>query len=168
MAASMADRAAGQTAWVRLPEEEARARVEQVPVIRLATADAGGRPHLVVATFAADFTAPGGSAPGGGEVRGDRIYTAVDQKPKDSRDLKRLRNIRENPRVAVLADHYDDDWEKLWWVRGDGHATVIEDPGEMAAPIRLLERRYHQYRRNPPAGPVIAITVERWAGWALR
>jgi PPOX class probable F420-dependent enzyme len=156
----MAEAAIGQTAWVRLPEQDARDRLRGVPVIRLATADAAGRPHLVVATFAVDFAAPGAG--------GDRIYTAVDQKPKDSRDLKRLRNIAENPRVAVLADHYEDDWETLWWVRGDGNATVIEDPGAMAGPIGLLERRYRQYRRNPPAGPVIAISVERWTGWAFR
>ena len=156
----MADAPAGQTAWVRLPEREARSRLRDVPVVRLATADAGGRPHLVVATFATDFGAPG---PGG-----DRIYTAVDQKPKGSRDLKRLRNIRENPRVAVLADRYDDDWDKLWWVRADGHATVIEDPGAMAGPIGLLARRYRQYQRSAPEGPVIAITVDRWTGWTFR
>lgn len=153
----MADVVAGQTAWVRLPEDEARARLASVPVIRLATADAGGQPHLVVATFAL-----------GAGAGDDRIYTAVDSKPKDSRNLKRLRNIAENPRVAVLADHYEDDWDKLWWVRADGRATVIEDPAEMAGPVRLLAGRYEQYRQNPPDGPVIVIAVERWAGWAFR
>lgn len=156
----MTDAARGQTAWVRLAEEEARSRLRGVPVVHLATTDADGQPHLVVATFATDFGAPASG--------GDRIYTAVDQKPKGSRDLKRLRNIRQNPRVAVLADRYDDDWDKLWWVRADGNATVIEEPAAMAGPIGLLARRYPQYQRNPPDGPVIAITVNRWAGWAFR
>jgi PPOX class probable F420-dependent enzyme len=170
----MADAAGGQTAWVRLPEDEARARLESVPVVRLATAGADGRPHLVVATFATEFGAgdPGAGVPGSGDgasaAGGDRIYTAVDQKPKESRSLKRLRNILENPRVAVLADHYEDDWDRLWWVRADGHATVTADPAEMAGPIALLARRYPQYRRNPPDGPVIAIRVDRWTGWAFR
>lgn len=129
----------------------ARARFASVPVVRLATADATGRPHLVVATFAVD---------------GDRIYTAVDAKPKTTRDLKRLRNIHTNPRVAILADHYSDNWSELWWVRADGTAEIVDDPAAMAGPIDLLRKRYPQYRTTPPEGPVIAMTVERWSGWS--
>lgn len=138
---------------MRLSERDARERLASVPVVRLGTADASGRPHVVPAVFAAD---------------GDRIYSAVDWKPKSTRDLKRLRNIRENPRVTVLADHYDDDWERLWWVRADGRAAIVEDPQEMAGPVRLLTDRYSQYRQVPPQGPVIVITVEQWSGWSYR
>ena len=53
--------------------------------------------------------------------------TAVDWKPKKSPNLRRLRNVRENPRVALLADHYADDWNQLWWVRVDGWASVVDD-----------------------------------------
>jgi PPOX class probable F420-dependent enzyme len=137
---------------MRLTEDAARERLASVPVIHLATSDETGRPHLVVATFALD---------------GDRIYTAVDAKPKNTRDLKRLRNIRAEPRVAVLADHYEDDWTRLWWVRADATARVVEDPAAMAEPVALLRERYPQYRETPPAGPVIAIAVERWTGWAF-
>ena len=136
---------------MRLTEEAARDRLASVPVIHLATTEESGRPHLVVATFAVD---------------GDRIYTAVDAKPKSTRDLKRLRNIRADPRVAVLADRYDDDWSRLWWVRADATAEIIEDPGAMARPIALLRERYRQYRDSPPGGPVIAMTVDRWTGWS--
>jgi PPOX class probable F420-dependent enzyme len=136
---------------MRLTEDAARARLASAPVMRLATADAAGRPHLVVAAFA---------------VEHDRIYTAVDAKPKSTRDLKRLRNLRVNPRAAVLADHYEDDWTRLWWVRADATAEIIEDPDAMARPVALLRERYRQYRENPPEGPVIALTVERWTGWA--
>ncbi|MDN3356526.1 TIGR03668 family PPOX class F420-dependent oxidoreductase [Actinomadura sp. DC4] len=136
---------------MRLTEETARSRLASVPVVRLATTDGEGRPHLVVTTFAVD---------------GDRLYTAVDAKPKSTRDLKRLRNIRADPRVAVLADHYEDDWSRLWWARADGTAEIVEDPGAMARPIALLRERYGQYRETPPEGPVVAITVERWTGWA--
>ena len=97
---------------------------------------------------------------------GDRVYTAVDSKPKSSRDLRRLRNIRANPRVSLLADHYDDDWSMLWWVRADGQAAILAGPAEMAGPIGLLTERYPQYAAEPPAGPVISITVGRWSGWA--
>jgi PPOX class probable F420-dependent enzyme len=136
---------------VRLPEGDARARFATVPVARLGTADAQGRPHVVVVTFA---------------VEGDAIYTAVDQKPKSGVNLKRLRNVGENPQVTMLADHYSDDWETLWWVRADGRAAILADQRQMAAPLRLLANRYPQYRQAPPNGPVLAVTVERWSGWA--
>jgi PPOX class probable F420-dependent enzyme len=122
-------------------------------VARLATTTAAGRPHIVPVTFAVD---------------GDIIYTAVDAKPKSTRNLRRLRNIRGNARVAVLADRYDEDWASLWWVRADGAATIIEDPRRLAAPVTLLAARYPQYRDQPPAGPVIAISVDRWTGWSGR
>jgi PPOX class probable F420-dependent enzyme len=135
---------------MELAEDEARTRLVTVPVVRLATADDLGRPHIVVTTFV---------------VSKDVILTAVDSKPKQSRNLKRLRNIMINPRVSVLADHYEDDWTQLWWARADGTATVIEDEDEMAEPLRLLAEKYGQYRHNRPEGPVIAVTVERWTGW---
>jgi PPOX class probable F420-dependent enzyme len=131
---------------VRLPEGEARARFATGPVVRLGTADGQG---LVVS-----FT-----------VDGDTIYTAVDQKPKSGTMLKRLRNVGENPMVTMLADHYSDDWETLWWVRADGRATILADQRQMAAPLRLLANRYRQYRQALPTGPVLAVTVERWTGW---
>jgi PPOX class probable F420-dependent enzyme len=136
---------------MELPERIARQRLASAPVVRLATADARGVPHLVVAVFAVD---------------GDRIYTAVDAKPKRSRDLRRLRNIRENPHVTVLADHYENDWSRLWWVRADATAQILEDPAAMARPIALLAARYRQYRERPPEGPVIALSVHRWTGWS--
>ncbi len=136
---------------MRLPEDEARARFVTVPVVRLGTADGRGRPHVVVTTFAVD---------------GDMIYTAVDRKPKSTTALKRLRNVAENPQVTVLADGYSDDWGKLWWVRADGRAEILAGQEEMAGPLRLLVSRYRQYRQEPPTGPVLAVTVGRWSGWA--
>ena len=110
-----------------------------------------GRPHLVPVTFTVD---------------GDVIYSAVDAKPKTTTRLARLRNIAAEPRVAMLADHYEPDWDRLWWVRADGAATVLAGAAEMAAPLALLARRYPQYRAAPPGGPVIRVQVERWTGWA--
>jgi PPOX class probable F420-dependent enzyme len=119
-----------------------------VPVARLATVDPSGAPHLVPIVFA---------------VTGDVIHSAVDAKPKRTRHLRRLANIAANPRVSVLADHYEDDWSRLWWVRADGVARVLDDsPAGLAA----LVARYPQYRASPPAGPFLEITVDRWSGWA--
>jgi len=98
-------------------------------------------------------------------VDGDLIYTTVDHKPKKSANLRRLRNIRENPRVAVLVDQYSDDWEALWWVRIDGWASVVEDERGLQHPIDMLADRYEQYRERRPGGPVIVIQVDRWKGW---
>ena len=129
--------------------EEARERFASARVARLASADAGGTPHIVPLVFALD---------------GDTVYSAVDAKPKRTTDLKRLRNVVENPRVALLADHYaDDDWDALWWARADGTGRVLESAPEAVA---LLRERYAQYRDTPPGGPVLAIDVSRWSGWS--
>ena len=130
-------------------------------VARLATVTPAGHPHIVPVTFVLD------SQPG----RGDRVYTAVDHKPKTTTRLQRLRNIEAHPQVALLADHYADDWSRLWWVRADGAATVLGgatalDAAERAGPLRLLAARYPQYATRPPAGPVIVVRVDRWTGWA--
>jgi PPOX class probable F420-dependent enzyme len=139
---------------VRVPSievDQVRRLFQTVHVARLATVSGAGQPHIVPCTFAVD---------------GDLIYSAVDAKPKSTVNLRRLQNIRENPRVAVLADHYEDDWSALWWVRADGLASILNDAEEMAAPIRLLAGRYSQYVASPPGGPVIVVRVRRWTGWS--
>jgi PPOX class probable F420-dependent enzyme len=134
---------------------EARRRFAASRVARLATADADGVPHVVPVVFA---------------VEGDTVVVAVDRKPKRTTALKRLANVRANPRVALLADHYeDDDWDALWWVRADGAGTGHE-PGEPAAvhAVELLKERYPQHRAEPPEGPVLTVDVVRWSGWSAR
>jgi PPOX class probable F420-dependent enzyme len=96
---------------------------------------------------------------------GQRIYTAVDAKPKRTNALRRLANIAANPRVAVLVDRYDEDWPALWWVRADGVARVVTGP-EADEGIDALVARYSQYREQPPPGPVIAIDIFRWSSWS--
>jgi PPOX class probable F420-dependent enzyme len=130
---------------------EARERFAAARVARLATADAGGRPHLVPVVFA---------------VEGDRIYTVVDAKPKRTTALRRLGNVAENPFVALLADHYDEDWAELWWVRAEGRGRVVEaDAPEARRAVELLRARYPQ---QVAVGDVLAVDVDRWSGWAAR
>lgn len=135
----------------RLSTDEALRRLSTVPVLRLATSDDRNRPHLVTVTFA---------------VSRGSVLTAVDHKPKSTRDLRRLANIRVNPHVSLLADHYEDDWDRLWWVRVDGHAHIIGDDPAMAGPVALLAERYRQYREHPPEGPVIEILIDHLRGWS--
>jgi PPOX class probable F420-dependent enzyme len=134
----------------RLTGAQARQLLGAARVARLASVCADGAPHLVPVTFALD---------------GDTIYTAVDGKPKTTRGLRRLDNIRRTPRVAVLADHYAEDWATLWWVRADGTAAILDDPALMATPAALLTGRYPQYEQVPLPGPVIVIRVTAWTGW---
>ncbi|WP_217553930.1 TIGR03668 family PPOX class F420-dependent oxidoreductase [Streptomyces sp. GbtcB6] len=131
-----------------LAEGEARRRFAAARVARLATVDEAGRPHLVPVVFARHGA--------------DGIVTAVDHKPKTTPRLKRLRNIAARPAVSLLVDAYDENWDRLWWVRADGDARVI--PAD-AAVVEPLCEKYPQYRERPPGGPVVLVTVSRWTGW---
>jgi PPOX class probable F420-dependent enzyme len=125
--------------------------VRAARVARLATIDADGRPHLVPIVFVLD---------------GDTLYSAVDAKPKRSRRLRRIENARERPDVTVLVDHYEDDWERLWWVRLRGRARVLDEGDEAERALDLLIGKYDRYRKNRPTPPVLAVDVVEWRGWA--
>lgn len=120
-------------------------------VARLATVRPDGHPHVVPIVFALEV---------------ETIVTAIDHKPKTTTSLQRLRNIEALPVASVIVDHYEDDWSRLWWVRGDGTARIVPEGREWAEGIDRLTRKYHQYREEPPRGPVIVVTVDRWTSWA--
>jgi PPOX class probable F420-dependent enzyme len=134
-----------------LEAADARALFAGARVARLASTRREGGPHLVPIGFA---------------LEADTVVTAVDHKPKRDTRLQRLRNIAANPRVALLADKYSEDWTELWWVRADGVARIA-DPGsaDHTHAIELLAERYAPYRERPPEGPAMIIEVERWTGW---
>jgi PPOX class probable F420-dependent enzyme len=134
----------------------ARELLASARVARLAVGGADGPPLVVPVCFA---------------VEDDVIYHAVDQKPKTTRNLARIRRLEADPRATLLADHYDDeDWAALWWVRAEGRARILYDVNspEAARALGLLAARYAQYRAQRPAGPVIALDLERLTGWAGR
>jgi coenzyme F420-0:L-glutamate ligase / coenzyme F420-1:gamma-L-glutamate ligase len=123
-------------------------------VARLATSDAAGEPHAVPVCFA--------YSPGA-------IYVALDEKPKDvpPTRLKRVRNILENPKVALVADRYAEDWSLLAFVMVRGRAELLEPgTGEHAGAVRLLRGKYHQYEEmRIEENPVIAIRPSKVASW---
>ncbi len=129
-----------------------RSFLDRQRVARLATADASGVPHVVPVCFAID---------------GQTLYTTIDEKPKrPGAELKRLRNIRENPSVALVVDRYDEDWARLGWVMLHGHADVLEAGPEHVVAQTALKARYSQYARMTLAGlPVIAVRVGRVTSW---
>ncbi|MET4646584.1 TIGR03668 family PPOX class F420-dependent oxidoreductase [Streptomyces sp. NBC_00121] len=136
-----------------LTSAEARERFAAARIAHLATIDAASRPHLVPVVFALD---------------GDTVMLAVDHKPKRTTRLKRLANIAAHPSVCLLADHYEEDWDRLWWVRADGEARVLPSPdrfSEAARCVGLLRAKYQQYAEHPPDGPVVEVSVLRWSGW---
>jgi PPOX class probable F420-dependent enzyme len=119
---------------------------------RLATTGASGQPLVVPVCFA---------------LRDDRIYSAVDLKPKRTRELRRVRNVRENPRVALVVDEYAEDWDALRWVMVEGTARVVEGD-ERAVALAALVDKYPQYRAmdlTRSAGDVLGIEPARILGW---
>jgi PPOX class probable F420-dependent enzyme len=136
-----------------MDEREAWDHLRSARVGRLATAGPDGIPHVVPFVFA---------------VEGRTVYWAVDAKPKRSRELKRLANIRANPNVEILVDAYEEDWRKLWWVRAKGAARILDVGDESDRALQLLTRKYDQYGTDPPPGPVVAIEVAAVVSWEAR
>jgi PPOX class probable F420-dependent enzyme len=96
---------------------------------------------------------------------GERIVSAIDAKPKSTRALRRLENIRAHATAALLVDHYAEDWTTLWWIRVDAAARVAE--GDDAHALAVLAEKYEQYAATPPRGPVIVLEDLRWTSWSV-
>ena len=136
-------------------EPEARAFIAKHRVARLATADSQGAPHVVPICYAFD---------------GRRIYTALDLKPKrvSPRSLKRVRNVKANPRVALVIDDYSEDWSRLAYVLIKGSAHVLEGGEERSRAEAMLRDKYPQYETALERGcTVLRITPEAVVGWGL-
>ena len=134
---------------------EATRRLTASKVGSIATVRPDGSPHVVPFVFAV-------SESGDGLV----IYWCVDDKPKRSREVQRLVNIRAHPAVEIEVNPYDDDWTQLWWVRASGIAREVTSIDERERALAALATKYAPYSAHPPSGPVVAIQVERVAGWA--
>jgi PPOX class probable F420-dependent enzyme len=135
-----------------LSEAERRFLVQQ-RVAHLATADRRALPHVVPVCFA---------------IAGSSLYVAIDEKPKRGpvTALKRLRNIAENPSVAVIVDRYEDDWTRLGWVMLRGRAEILSEGTEHDEAQALLRSRYPQLGPMQIAQyPVIAVRIEQTTNW---
>jgi len=132
-------------------ETEARRRFAGAAVARLGTVDVDGHPTVVPICFV---------------MEDDTVYSAVDDKPKTTARLARLGNIARHPDVALLVDHYDEDWATLWWVRARGAGREVTDTDERDRAVALLRARYPQYAHHALDGPVLAIDVSSWRGWS--
>ncbi len=122
----------------------------------LSTASAEGDPHLQPVVF---------------QVVGDAVYIAIDEKPKTTLRLKRLTNIEANPRFALMVDHYDDNWNRLWWILLRGPARVLWPTewrvDEASAAIAALRAKYPQYESmGLEERPLLKLTPERVTRWS--
>jgi PPOX class probable F420-dependent enzyme len=137
-----------------MDSDEAWDHVRTARVGRMATVTPSNRPHVVPFVFALVEH---------GHLR--VVYWAVDHKPKRSADLKRIRNLEANPAVEFVVDGYEEDWQRLWWVRCSGTARVVDDDDERRAALYALVDTYPQYRLDPPDGVVVAIDIDVIVGW---
>ncbi|HEX5229259.1 MAG TPA: TIGR03668 family PPOX class F420-dependent oxidoreductase [Bryobacteraceae bacterium] len=142
------------------PSASVRKILKAARVARLATMDAEGKPQIVPVCFAYD---------------GEFFYTAIDRKPKrvPPDRLARLKNIASASNVALLIDHYDEDWSKLWYVLIHGKAKLLPKSAreERARATRKLRAKYPQYTREmlpemlPDDAPIIRVRPERITSW---
>ena len=128
----------------------ARDRFARARVARLATVDADGGPHLVPIVFV---------------VVEDTVWSAIDSKPKSTRALRRLDNIRVNPWVSLLVDHYSDDWTACG---GSGWTATPGSSSHEPAPVRRSRPcpEVPSVPADAPAGPLLGVTANRWASWS--
>ena len=136
--------------------DDVRELLERSRSGHLATASADADPHLMPVVYA---------------LHDDAIWIAIDEKPKKTLRLRRLRNIEENPRAALLVDHYDADWSQLWWVLLRGPAEVCWpqtwDAEQAAGAIAALRARYPQYAAMAlEQRPLLRIAPERITRWS--
>ncbi len=132
---------------------EIRRILDESPVARLATSDQNSAPHLIPLCHALD---------------GETLYSVIDRKPKRAGaiNLRRVRNILANPQVALLLDHYDEDWTRLWYVLFRGVASIVYRGPEHRWALTLLRRKYPQYSAMTLADrPVIRIRVFQAVTW---
>jgi PPOX class probable F420-dependent enzyme len=125
-------------------------------VAHLATADRKGRPHVVPICFAVD---------------GWELFTPLDEKPKKSPPLrlKRARNIILNPKVAVLVDHYEENWRRLTYILIHGRAMLAMRGKKHRKAVRLLRKKYSQYRSmRLEERPVIIVRYLSAHSWAAK
>jgi PPOX class probable F420-dependent enzyme len=138
-----------------LSNDKEREFISSHRVARMATADRSGRPLVVPICYTFD---------------GGILYTPIDGKPKrvPVGELKRIRNITENPNVSIVVDDYSEDWTKLCYVIIHGRAELIESGEEYLRSIRLLYEKYPQYEKMNLSElnlPVIKVVPHRIVSW---
>jgi len=130
--------------------------IERARVARLATVDSTFRPHLVPVVFVFD---------------GNNFFIPIDQKRKTVKPqgLKRIKNLQDNPNVALLIDTYSEDWTKLAFVMIQGKASVITSRTQLNIDVKeaykKLTTKYRQYQKIGMSEMCIIIKPEKITSW---
>lgn len=105
-------------------------------------------------------------------LHNDNVYVPIDNKPKtvSAWDLKRVKNIQENPKVCFLIHHYDEDWTKLWFVMITDYATLVNATSEtLKAKLKTIHNKflnkYSQYNKISIGNFYIRIRINKTAYW---
>jgi PPOX class probable F420-dependent enzyme len=109
--------------------------IDKATVARLATVDSEYKPHVVPVVFVFD---------------NDRYFIPIDEKTKRSRpeNLKRVKNIQQNPNVALLIDEYNEDWRQLYFIMIQGKASIVGGKELEQNEQVLLEKATNCYLLN--------------------
>jgi PPOX class probable F420-dependent enzyme len=122
-------------------------------IAHFATADGDGQPLVIPICFAFD---------------GKEFFSPIDEKPKQisPHKLKRLRNIAENPKVSLIVDRYDEDWQRLAYLLITGRAKILLRGARHRRAVLLLRKKYSQYERMAiDERPIIVISPLRMKTW---
>lgn len=133
-----------------MQQSEELKRLAAARVGRFSTYSPDGGPHIVPVTFT---------------LVGQAIVHMVDGKPKSTTHLKRISNLEALPAASLLVDHYEDEWDRLWWVRVDGATTLFPAGPEWEMAKAALADKYSQYEDEPPEGPAIYLSMDRIRSW---
>ena len=128
-------------------------------VAHLATADSSLQPYITPVVFV---------------IEKNKIYIPLDHKPKTVpiNQLKRVKNIQKNPKVAFQVDNYEDDWQRLWFIMLMGYAGLVEQKevgGDQDKYIRKVQdlfiEKYVQYSKVEIGTIFIKISSLRGFYW---
>jgi coenzyme F420-0:L-glutamate ligase/coenzyme F420-1:gamma-L-glutamate ligase len=128
---------------------------------RLATVDLECKPHVIPVVFVFD---------------NDRncYFIPIDEKTKRSRpeNLKRVKNIQENPNIALLLDEYNEDWTKLYFIMIRGKGSILGGKKLEQNEMLILEKahkllcdKYPQYKKIGIGKYLIKIMPQKVVVW---
>ena len=138
-----------------MDDADSVARLASARVARLATVRPDGRAHVVPLVFALVE-----------HEEGLLAYWVVDEKPKSGPLLQRIKNLETNPMAELLADGYEEDWARLWWVRASVRGREVLDPEERERALEALVAKYPQYRQERPGGRIFGLEVQAIHAWS--
>lgn len=124
--------------------------IDSADVARFATTD-GIQPHLVPVVLVSE---------------GNHIYLPIDGKRKKPGRLKRMSNIERHPEVAILVDHYEEDWSQLWWVRVDAIASIVPLPTAARNKFTEKYRGYGHTEIGIESIKLEVVNVQKWSNSA--